>query len=71
MAKVERFENLRCWQKARVLVKEIYLLTEEGKLARDFDSQSQIRRVAISVMNTIAEGFGKYKTLYKHKHINT
>jgi four helix bundle protein len=60
MAKVERFEDLRCWQEARILVKEIYLLTERGKLAKDFDTRSQLRRAALSMMNNIAEGFGKY-----------
>ncbi len=34
MSKVERFEDLRCWQEARKLVKEIYLIAEYGKLAR-------------------------------------
>ncbi len=60
MAKVEKFEDLRCWQEARILVKEIYLLTEKGKLAKDFDTRSQLRRATLSVMNNIAEGFGKF-----------
>ena len=43
MSKVERFEDLRCWQEARSLVKEIYLIAEYGKLAKDFDTRSQLR----------------------------
>jgi hypothetical protein len=30
MGKVERFEDLIAWQKARALTKEIYLLTGHG-----------------------------------------
>lgn len=57
MAKVNKFEDLRCWQEARKLVKEIYLVAEEGKLAKDFDTKSQIKRASLSCMNNIAEGF--------------
>jgi four helix bundle protein len=60
MGKIEKFEDLRCWQEARNLVREIYLISEGGKLARDFDTKSQIKRAALSSMNNIAEGFGKY-----------
>lgn len=60
MSKIEKFEDLRCWQQARVLVKEIYLIAEHGKLAKDYDTKSQIKRAALSTMNNIAEGFGKY-----------
>lgn len=60
MAKVDRFEDLTCWQTARDLVRLVYLACEEGKLARDFDTRSQIKRAALSTMNNIAEGFGRY-----------
>lgn len=59
MAKVEKFEDLRCWQEARDLVKEIYGVTGNGKAATDFGFRDQIRRAAISVINNIAEGFGR------------
>jgi four helix bundle protein len=60
LAKVERFEDLICWQEARNLVKLVYEASNEGLLAKDFDMRSQIRRAAISTMNNIAEGFGRY-----------
>jgi four helix bundle protein len=58
--KVERFEDLKCWQAASGLVKEVYTAGEEGKLQRDFDTKSQIKRAALSTMNNIAEGFGRF-----------
>ncbi len=60
MAKIERFEDLKCWQEARKLVKMVYQATNEGAFAKDYDMRSQIRRAAISTMNNIAEGFGRY-----------
>ncbi len=60
MAKVERFEDLICWQEARNLVKLVYEASNEGSMAKDFDMRGQIRRAAISTMNNIAEGFGRY-----------
>jgi four helix bundle protein len=62
MAKVEKFEDLRCWQAARELVKLVYLACEEGKLAKDYDTRGQLKRAALSSMNNIAEGFGRYST---------
>ena len=62
MSKVTRFEDLRCWMAARVLVKSVYSFSEEGKLARDFGTKDQLKRAALSVMNNIAEGFGRYST---------
>lgn len=60
MAKVTRFEDLKCWQAARELVKEAFLACDEGKLAKDFDTRSQLKRAALGSMNNIAEGFGRF-----------
>lgn len=56
---VERFEDLRCWQEARYLVKIVYEMTAKGEVSRDFGFKDQIRRAALSVMSNIAEGFGR------------
>ena len=58
--KVQRFEDLRCWQAARQLVKLVFLACKTGALARDFDTKYQIKKAALSSMNNIAEGFGRF-----------
>lgn len=57
MAKIERFEDLIAWQKARALRKAIRQATLAPQFQRDFDFLSQIRRASRSVMSNIAEGF--------------
>lgn len=56
---VASFETLKCWQAARELVVVVYKLSNTGKLAKDFELKDQLRRAALSVMNNIAEGFGR------------
>jgi len=60
MSKINRFEDLRCWQASRKLVSMIYGMAESGKLMKDYDTKSQIKRAALSSMSNIAEGFGKF-----------
>ena len=54
---VNRFEDIRAWQEARVLTKQVYALTKDGALSRDFGLRDQLQRAAVSVMANIAEGF--------------
>lgn len=55
--KVERFEDLIAWQKARQLAAAIYRATSVGGFAKDFGLRDQIQRAAVSVVSNIAEGF--------------
>jgi four helix bundle protein len=57
MSKIERFEDIDAWKKARELTKVIYEVTAQGKIAADFSLRDQIRRAAVSIMANIAEGF--------------
>jgi four helix bundle protein len=55
--RIEQFEDLLVWQKGMEIIKQIYLITQEGHLAKDFSLRDQIRRAALSITNNIAEGF--------------
>ena len=57
MVRIERFEDIEAWRDARLLVKQIYEITNDGLFARDFGLRDQIRRAAVSTMSNIAEGF--------------
>jgi four helix bundle protein len=52
----EGFRELRSWQAAKALAVEIYRLTESGALSRDFGLRDQLRRAAVSIPSSIAEG---------------
>jgi four helix bundle protein len=55
--RIASFENLLVWQKGITLVKQVYLLTAEGKLHRDFGLCDQLQRAAVSIPTSIAEGY--------------
>ena len=57
MNKIERFEDIIAWQRARVLAKEIYASTRIGPFAKDYGLKDQIQRASVSTMSNIAEGF--------------
>jgi four helix bundle protein len=57
MSRIERFEDLIAWQKARELTKHVYRVTRNGAFAKDFGLARQIQCAAVSVMSNIAEGF--------------
>ena len=51
------FEDLESWQQARQLTKQIYSVTREDRITRDFGLCSQIQRAGVSAMSNLAEGF--------------
>jgi four helix bundle protein len=56
MSKVRRFEDLVCWQKARVLANAIHTLTCHAAFSKDFRLRDQVLDASGSVMHNIAEG---------------
>jgi four helix bundle protein len=59
MATIQRFEDLKAWQKARELCQKIYPLTFIEPISSDFRFKDQIRGSLGSIMDNIAEGFGR------------
>lgn len=59
MATIQRFEDLEIWQLARDLCQKIYPLTFEEPIAKDFRFKDQLRGSCGSIMDNIAEGFGR------------
>ena len=52
------FMDINAWKEARILVKDIYLMCNQGAGKNDFGFRSQIQQAAVSIMSNIAEGFG-------------
>jgi four helix bundle protein len=59
MATFTCFEEIRAWQKARVLCSKVYLLSITTGLAKDYKLKDQINGSSGSIMDNIAEGFGR------------
>jgi len=57
MARIERFEDIEAWKRARQMTRKIYAFSRDGAFARDFGLKDQMRRASVSSMSNIAEGF--------------
>jgi four helix bundle protein len=64
------FEDLECWQGARELTREIYVLTRRAEVTRDFGLCSQVQRAGVSIMSNIAEGFERQHVQEKLQFYN-
>jgi len=59
MATIRRLEELEIWQLAKELQKMIFELTKTGPLSKDFILKDQLNASAGSIMDNIAEGYGR------------
>jgi four helix bundle protein len=57
--RITKFEDLKIWQIALKITKEIYDITSKKEFSKDFSLKDQIRRAIISVSSNIVEGFEK------------
>lgn len=56
---MHNYKELLVWQKARILVKDIYNVTNKFPSSEKYGLISQIQRAAVSIPSNIAEGCGK------------
>ena len=59
MTRTRHYRDLIVWQKAMLLAREVYRLTETFPNSETFGLRSQIRRSAVSIASNIAEGHGR------------
>ncbi len=57
MARIDKFEDLEIWQKAREICQYIELLIQTTSLKSNYSLKDQIDRSSGSMMDNIAEGF--------------
>ena len=62
MAVVQSYRDLIVWQKAIVLVTDVYRCTQTFPRDELYGLTSQLRRAAVSVPSNIAEGQGRLST---------
>ncbi len=62
MATIHSFEDLKVWQKSRELCQQIFYISNTDKFAKDYALKDQINRASGSIMDNIAEGFGRQST---------
>jgi four helix bundle protein len=56
---MNRFKELKVWQKAIDIVVDVYKLTSEFPQHERFGLSSQVQRAAVSIPSNIAEGAGR------------
>ncbi len=59
MGKIQKFEDILAWQKARELTKEVYAHSKTRAFAKDFGLKDQIQRASVSIMGNVAEGYDR------------
>ena len=56
---ITRFEDIEVWKEARVLSNVVFKITSREPFSKDFKFRDQIRAASGSIMDNIAEGFGR------------
>ena len=67
---LQRFRDLRVWQKAHEFVLAVYRYSESFPEREKYGLAHQLRRAAVSIPANIAEGFGKRSPADKARFLN-
>ena len=59
MENINSYRDLDVWQECRLLVKDIYSLTQKFPKEEQFGLTNQLRRASVSIPSNIAEGCGR------------
>ena len=59
MGKIERFEDIESWKLSRIICQKIESLFTDPPLGKNFALRNQMERSSGSIMDNIAEGFGR------------
>lgn len=70
MSKIQSFQDLQVWHKARTLTVAIYQMTEGFPRHEIFGLTSQMRRAAVSIVANIAEGSGRRSSGVLSNHLD-
>ena len=68
--RIDRFEDLTAWRKARTLTAAIYRATAYDAFTRDYALRNQMRRAAVSIMANVAEGFERMRPTEFHQFLS-
>lgn len=59
MATIKRFEDLEVWQLARVICQDVEKIFQTTEISRNFKLRDQMESSSGSIMDNIAEGYGR------------
>lgn len=67
---IYRFEDLECWKSAMDFNIHIFTLLDKNKFNNHWVIQNQLSRASLSIMNNVAEGFGRFGDKDKIRFFN-
>lgn len=59
MARIDRFEDLEIWQRARIICQKVEMLFQNTEVGKNFRLRNQMEGSSGSIMDNIAEGFDR------------